>query len=73
MNGFSSGLSLPYKAVEIEPKPTCTTFCRVPHPECSLIGRVKRACVGKGEEGEGALEDEFGIRVTVRSCCESYM
>ena len=49
-------------------EPTCTTFCRVPHPEYSLIGRVKRTCVGEGEEDEAALQDEFGIRVTVQSC-----
>ena len=31
---------------------------------------VKKACVGDGGELERALDDVFGIKVTVRSCCE---
>ena len=34
------------------------------------ICRVKNACVGECGERERALDDVFGIRVTVRSCCE---
>ena len=32
--------------------------------------RVKKVCVGDGGELELALNDMFGIWVTVRSCCE---
>ena len=32
--------------------------------------RVKKACTGDGGEVERALDDVFGIWVTVRSCCE---
>ena len=32
--------------------------------------RVKKACMGDGGELERALDDVFGIWVTVRSCCE---
>ena len=31
---------------------------------------VKKTCVGEGREREHALDDVFGIWVTVRSCCE---
>ena len=31
---------------------------------------VKKACMGDGGELERALDDVFGIWVTVRSCCE---
>ena len=30
----------------------------------------QKTCVGEGEERECALDDVFGIWVTVRSCCE---
>ena len=30
---------------------------------------VKKTCVGEGEERKRALDDVFGIWVTVRSCC----
>ena len=32
---------------------------------------VKKACVGDGGELERALDNLFGIKVTVRSCCKS--
>ena len=32
---------------------------------------AKKACVGDGGELERALDDVFGIKVTVRSCCKS--
>ena len=34
------------------------------------FSRVKKACIGDGDELERALDDVFGIWVTVRSCCE---
>ena len=30
----------------------------------------QKTCVGEGEQCERALDDVFGIWVTVRSCCE---
>ena len=36
---------------------------------CKKFFRQK-TCVGDGGERERALDDVFGIRVTVRSCCE---
>ena len=32
--------------------------------------RVKNACAGDGGKSKRALDDVFGIWVTVRSCCE---
>ena len=56
--------------------PSLKKFCRADETKNLLFDYCvsnflrQKTCIGEGEECERALDDVFGIWVTVRSCCE---